>query len=31
MEILNLSSYTEFEKIHIAQNYLIKQAKKWIR
>lgn len=28
MEILNLSSYTEFEKIHIAQNYLLKQAKK---
>ncbi|MCI5725698.1 S16 family serine protease, partial [Fusobacterium sp.] len=28
MEILNLSSYTEFEKTHIAQNYLLKQAKK---
>lgn len=27
MEILNLSSYTEFEKINIAKNYLIKQAK----
>ena len=26
MEIINLSSYTEFEKLHIANNYLIKQA-----
>nr|WP_241635038.1 endopeptidase La [Fusobacterium gastrosuis] len=28
MEILSLSSYTEFEKTHIAKNYLLKQAKK---
>ncbi|MBS9775544.1 MAG: endopeptidase La [Fusobacterium sp.] len=27
MEILHLSSYTEFEKTHIAKNHLIKQAK----
>lgn len=27
MEIINLSSYTEFEKLHIAKKYLIKQAK----
>ena len=27
MEIVNLSSYTEFEKLHIAKRYLIKQAK----
>ncbi len=27
MEIVNLSSYTEFEKLHIAKKYLIKQAK----
>ena len=27
MEIVNISSYTEFEKLHIAKNYLIKQAK----
>lgn len=27
MEIVNLSSYTDFEKLHIAKNYLIKQAK----
>lgn len=27
MEIINISSYTEFEKLHIAKNYLIKQAK----
>lgn len=26
MEIINLSSYTEFEKLHIANNYLVKQA-----
>jgi ATP-dependent Lon protease len=27
MEIINISSYTEFEKLHIAKKYLIKQAK----
>ena len=27
MEIVNISSYTEFEKLHIAKKYLIKQAK----
>ncbi len=27
MEIVNISSYTEFEKLHIAQKYLVKQAK----
>lgn len=27
MEILHLSSYTEFEKVHIAKEHLIKQAK----
>lgn len=27
MEIINLSSYTEFEKLHIAKKYLIPQAK----
>ena len=27
MEIINLSSYTEFEKLHIAKRYLIPQAK----
>lgn len=27
MEIVNLSSYTEFEKLHIAKKYLIDQAK----
>ena len=26
MDILQLSSYTEFEKLHIAKNYLLKQA-----
>ncbi|MGL4867544.1 MAG: AAA family ATPase, partial [Cetobacterium sp.] len=26
MEIINLSSYTEFEKLHIANNYLLKEA-----
>ena len=26
MDILQLSSYTEFEKLHIAQNFLLKQA-----
>ncbi|MGL6066003.1 MAG: endopeptidase La, partial [Cetobacterium sp.] len=26
MEIINLSSYTEFEKLHIANKYLIKEA-----
>ncbi len=28
MDILQLSSYTEFEKLHIAQNFLLKQAQK---
>lgn len=28
MDILTLSSYTEFEKLHIAQKYLLKQAQK---
>lgn len=27
MDIVNVSSYTEFEKMHIAKNYLIPQAK----
>jgi len=27
MEIINLSSYTEFEKLHIAKRYLISEAK----
>ncbi|MGL6064550.1 MAG: endopeptidase La [Fusobacteriaceae bacterium] len=27
MEIISLSSYTEFEKMHIAKNYLINQSK----
>ena len=27
MEIINISSYTEFEKLHITKKYLIKQAK----
>jgi len=27
MEIVDISSYTEYEKLHIAQNFLIKQAK----
>ncbi len=27
MEIINLSSYTEFEKLHISKKYLISQAK----
>ena len=26
MEIINLSSYTEYEKLHIAKRYLVKQA-----
>jgi len=28
MDILQLSSYTEFEKLHIAQNFLLRQAQK---
>ena len=28
MDILQLSSYTEFEKLHIAQNFLLKQAQR---
>jgi endopeptidase La len=28
MDILTLSSYTEYEKLHIAQKYLLKQAQK---
>ena len=28
MDILQLSSHTEFEKLHIAQNFLLKQAQK---
>ncbi|WP_338990523.1 endopeptidase La [Fusobacterium polymorphum] len=28
MDILQLSSYTEFEKLHIVQNFLLKQAQK---
>lgn len=28
MEIISLSSYTEFEKVHIAKNYLISQSQK---
>jgi ATP-dependent Lon protease len=28
MEIINLSSYTEFEKMHIAKKYLLDEAKK---
>ncbi len=28
MEIISLSSYTEFEKVHIAKNYLIGQSQK---
>ena len=28
MDIFQLSSYTEFEKLHIAQNFLLKQAQK---
>lgn len=28
MDILQLSSYTEFEKLHIAQNFLLEQAQK---
>lgn len=28
MEIVELDSYTEYEKLHIAKQYLIKQARK---